>query len=76
VKRGEIEALVAGGEDAVAAVIARLEARIAELEARLGANSSNSSKPPISETNSDAEQFQAARPATFVGAAAGRAGGS
>lgn len=48
-ERGEIEALVAGGEDAVAVVIARLEARIAELEARLDANSSNSSKPPSSD---------------------------
>ena len=33
---------------AIAAVVAGLEARIAELEARLGQTSSNSSKPPSS----------------------------
>lgn len=49
VERGEIDALVAGGADAVAAVIARLEARITELEERLGSNSGNSSRPPSSD---------------------------
>lgn len=55
-KRAEVEALVSEGADAVAAVIARLEARIdeqdaqiAELKARLGQNSRNSSKPPSSD---------------------------
>ena len=55
-ERAEIEALVSEGADAVAAVIARLEARIdrqdaeiAELKARLGQNSRNSSKPPSSD---------------------------
>lgn len=52
----EIESLVSEGVDAVAAVIARLEARIdaqdaqiAELTARIGQNSRNSSKPPSSD---------------------------
>lgn len=56
VERAEIESLVAQGADAVVAVIARLEARIteqdariAELEARLRSNSRNSSKPPSSD---------------------------
>jgi len=56
VERAEIESLTAEGADAVAAVIARLEARIdeqdaqiAELKARLGQNSRNSSKPPSSD---------------------------
>lgn len=55
-ERGEVESLVAEGADAVAAVIMRMEARIAEqdtriaeLEARLGQNSRNSSKPPSSD---------------------------
>jgi transposase len=39
----------AGGLDAVCALIAPLEARIAELEKRLNMNSSNSSKPPSSD---------------------------
>jgi len=52
----EIESLVSEGVDAVAAVIARLEARIdaqdaqiAGLTARIGQNSRNSSKPPSSD---------------------------
>jgi transposase len=45
VERGESEAVVAGGADVVAAVIALLEARIAEL----GADSRNSSRPPSSD---------------------------
>jgi transposase len=56
VERAEIESLITAGADAVAAVIARLEARIdeqdaqiAELKARLGQNSRNSSKPPSSD---------------------------
>ena len=55
-ERVEIESLITAGADAVAAVIARLEARIdeqdaqiAELKARLGQNSRNSSKPPSSD---------------------------
>lgn len=49
-ERTEIESLVSGGADAVAAVIARLEARIDEQDAqRLGQNSCNSSKPPSSD---------------------------
>ncbi len=55
-ERCEGEALVAQGADAVVAVIARLEERIAaqdvviaELRARLGQNSRNSSRPPSSE---------------------------
>ena len=34
---------------AVAAIVAGLETRVAELEARLGQNSANSSKPPSSD---------------------------
>jgi transposase len=56
VQRAEVEALVGQGVDAVVAVIARLEARIAgqdariaDLEARLGSNSRNSSRPPSSD---------------------------
>ncbi len=56
VERAEIQALVAEGADAVSVVIARLEARIdeqdaqiAELKARLGQSSRNSSKPPSSD---------------------------
>ncbi len=55
-ERAEVQSLVAEGADAVAAVIARLEARIdeqdvqiAELKARLGQSSRNSSKPPSSD---------------------------
>lgn len=55
-ERAEVQSLVAEGADAVAAVIARLEARIdeqdaqiAELKARIGQNSRNSSKPPSSD---------------------------
>lgn len=55
-ERAEIASLVAEGVDAVAVVIARLEARvaeqgarIAEVEARLGQNSRNSSRPPSSD---------------------------
>ena len=55
-KQTEVEALVSEGANAVAAVISRLEARIdsqeaeiAELKARLGQNSRNSSKPPSSD---------------------------
>lgn len=55
-ERAEVEALVSEGTDAVAALIARFEARIAEqdkriaeLEARLAQNSRNSSKPPSSD---------------------------
>lgn len=42
---GELEALVASQ----AAVIARLEAELAELRARLSSNSRNSSRPPSSD---------------------------
>lgn len=56
VERAEVQSLVAEGADAVAVVIARLEARIdeqdaqiAELKARLGQSSRNSSKPPSSD---------------------------
>jgi transposase len=56
VRRDEIDALHAQGADAVAVVIARLEAQVAELrvqvaelQARLGQNPRNSSRPPSSE---------------------------
>lgn len=39
----------AGGLDAICELLAKLEARIAELEKRLNMNSSNSSKPPSSD---------------------------
>ena len=42
-------ALDEGGIDAICDLIAKLEARITELEKRLGKNSSNSSKPPSSD---------------------------
>jgi hypothetical protein len=42
-------ALAEGGIDAICELIARLEARIEELEKRLGKNSSNSIKPPFSD---------------------------
>lgn len=55
-EREQIETLVAGGVDSVAAVIATFEARIAaleaemsELRARLDKSSRNSSKPPSSD---------------------------
>jgi len=42
-------ALDQGGIDAICELIAKLEARITELEKRLNKNSSNSSKPPSSD---------------------------
>ena len=47
----------------IAAVVVGLEARVAELEARLGLNSSNSSKPP----SSDGPQVKPAPPKTPTG---------
>jgi transposase len=48
-KREDILAAYASGPEAVCVIVLTLEARIAELEKRLGTNSSNSSKPPSSD---------------------------
>jgi len=45
----EVRALCVNNPDMVIAIIKSLEARIAELEARLGQNSRNSSRPPSSD---------------------------
>lgn len=63
-RREEVEALYAEGSDAVLAVIRRLEARIEELERRVGRDSGNSSMPPSSDPpKSRAERRRLARAA-------------
>lgn len=63
-RREEFESLHAQGPDAVFAVIGGLEARIEELERRVGRDSGNSSQPPSSDPpKSRAERRRAAREA-------------
>jgi transposase len=64
VRRDEAQALVERGADAVLAVVARLEARIEELERQVNRGSGNSSMPPSSDPpKSRAERRRAAREA-------------
>ena len=67
-------ALNEGGIDAVCELIAKLEARITELEKRLNQNSSNSSKPPSSDGLKRTKSLRATNTGRKPGGQPGHAG--